>query len=145
MKIAATIARYLLGVMFLIFGSNMFFHFIPNPPMPPGPMANFSVPCGIALQHCGGMCQVIPAILLLINRYVAAGADGAGGEIVNISPFTSRCSWRGCRWRWWLRFLWLLVFLRVKSSFAGIFEPTPQREFAGCASIRASCTYNGKR
>ncbi len=42
MKIAATIARYLMGVMFLIFGSNMLFHFIPNPPMPPGPMANFS-------------------------------------------------------------------------------------------------------
>jgi hypothetical protein len=23
--------------------------------------------------------------------------------------------------------LWLLVFLRVKNSFGGIFEPTPQR------------------
>jgi len=29
MKIAAMIARYLLGLMFLVFGSNDFLHFIP--------------------------------------------------------------------------------------------------------------------
>ena len=42
MKIAATIARYLLGIIFLFFGSNLLFHFLPNPPMPPGPMSDFS-------------------------------------------------------------------------------------------------------
>ena len=29
MKIVAMIARYLLGLMFAVFGSNMFLHFIP--------------------------------------------------------------------------------------------------------------------
>ena len=33
MKIAATIARYLLGIIFVFFGSNILFHFLPNPPM----------------------------------------------------------------------------------------------------------------
>ena len=39
MKTASTIARYLLGLIFLTFGLNGFFHFIPQPP-----------PTGLALQ-----------------------------------------------------------------------------------------------
>ena len=35
MKLASTIARYLLGLVYLIFGLNGFLHFIPTPP-PPG-------------------------------------------------------------------------------------------------------------
>ena len=36
MKIAAMIARYLLGLMFFIFGLNMFLNFIPMGSMPAG-------------------------------------------------------------------------------------------------------------
>ena len=32
MKIAAMIARYLLGLVFFVFGLNGFLHFIPAPP-----------------------------------------------------------------------------------------------------------------
>jgi hypothetical protein len=35
MKIASTIARYLLGTIFFVFGLNGFLHFLPSPP-PPG-------------------------------------------------------------------------------------------------------------
>ena len=38
MKITALIARYLLGLMFTIFGLNGFLHFIPQP-MPANPLA----------------------------------------------------------------------------------------------------------
>ena len=35
MRIVAAIARYLLGLMFVVFGSNSFLHFFPSgPPMP---------------------------------------------------------------------------------------------------------------
>ena len=34
MKIAAIIARVLLGLMFVVFGSNAFLHFIPVPELP---------------------------------------------------------------------------------------------------------------
>ena len=37
MKIATIIARTLLGLIFVTFGSNMFLHFIPMPPPPEGP------------------------------------------------------------------------------------------------------------
>jgi len=34
MKIATLIARILLGLIFVVFGSNAFSHFIPMPPIP---------------------------------------------------------------------------------------------------------------
>jgi hypothetical protein len=41
MKIASTIARYLLGLMFLVFGSNVFLNFIPMGQMPAGLAGQF--------------------------------------------------------------------------------------------------------
>ncbi len=40
MRIASIIARYLLGLIFLVFGLNGFLHFIPMPP-PKGLAAQF--------------------------------------------------------------------------------------------------------
>ena len=45
MKIVTMIARYLLGLMFLVFGSNMFLNFIPMGPMPAGLAGQFTAPC----------------------------------------------------------------------------------------------------
>jgi len=36
MKIATAIARVLLGLIFVMFGSNAFLHFLPMPPLPQG-------------------------------------------------------------------------------------------------------------
>ena len=123
MKIAASIARYLLGIIFLVFGSNMFFHFIPAPPMPPGPMADFTR--AFAVSHYDfaiGFFQVVPAILLLINRYVPLARTVLAGVIINIDMAPSGLPVAAI-----VSLLWLLVFLRVRSNFAPIFEPAPQR------------------
>ena len=127
MKIAATIARFLLGLMFLVFGTNLIFHFFPNPPMPPGPMADFSL--AMAKSHFGvmvGVFQAVPAILLLINRYVPLALTILAAEIVNIITFHITMQPAGLPMALVVGILWLLVFLRVKGAFAGIFEPTPQ-------------------
>jgi putative oxidoreductase len=126
-KIVATIARYLLGLIFLIFGSNIFLHFIPQPPMPPGPMANFS--SAMADSHyiwAIGFCQVAPAILLLINRYVPLALTVLAAVIVNIDLTHITMAPSGLPVAAVVSILWLLVFLRVKSAFSGIFEPLPQ-------------------
>lgn len=128
MKIVAAIARYLLGLVFLIFGSNMLFHFLPNPPLPPGPMADFSL--AMAKSHytvAVGFFQVVPAILLLINRYVPLALTVLAAELVNILTFHITMQPAGLPMALVVAILWVLVFLRVKSSFAGIFEPTAQR------------------
>src|SRR5438270_5086082 len=83
MKIIILIARLLLGLIFLVFGLNGFLHFIPMPP-----------PSGIAGQFIGALfvsnylivvflLQIVPAILLLINRYVPLALALLAPIIVN--------------------------------------------------------------
>jgi len=127
MKIAATIARYLLGLIFVFFGSNMLFHFLPNPPLPPGPLADFTN--ALTASHyvlALGFFQVAPAILLLINRYVPLALTVLAGMIINIDLIHITMAPSGLPMAAVVSLLWLLVFLRVKSNFAGIFEPAPQ-------------------
>ena len=70
MKTTTVIARFLLGITFLVFGLNGFLHFIPSSP-----------PSGTAGQFVGALfvshylvpiflLQIISAVLLLVNRYV---------------------------------------------------------------------------
>src|ERR1700751_3449461 len=87
MKIAVLIARILLGLLFLVFGLNGFLHFIPMPP-----------PTGLAGQFMGALfvshflvvlflLQLIPAILLLLNRFVPLALVLLGPVVVNIVLF----------------------------------------------------------
>src|SRR5256714_14843687 len=87
MKIITVIARFLLGFIFLVFGLNGFLHFIPMPP-----------PSGTAGQFIGALfvsnylivvflLQIVPAILLLINRYVPLALTLLAPIIVNILLF----------------------------------------------------------
>ena len=128
MRIAATIARYLLGLIFLVFGSNMFLHFIRTPPLPPGPLADFTR--AFAVSHYDlaiGFFQVVPAILLLANRYVPLALTVLAAVIVNIDLTHITMAPSGLPMAGIVSILWLLVFLRMRTNFAGIFEPAPQR------------------
>ena len=128
MKIAATIARYLLGVIFVFFGSNLLFHFLPNPPMPPSPLANFT--SAMAESHyilAVGFFQVVPGILLLINRYVPLALTVLAAMILNIDLTHILMAPSGLPLAGVVTILWILVFLRVRSAFEGIFQPHPQK------------------
>src|SRR5215470_11438580 len=70
MKILTNISRFLLALIFTIFGLNGFLHFIPMPP-----------PTGVAGQFFGALfvsnylvpifaLQLISGVLLLVNRFV---------------------------------------------------------------------------
>ena len=75
MRVAGLIARYLLGLIFLVFGANGFLHFIPMPPPP-----------GVAGQFMGALfvshVLVVIFLLELIGGHPAAGgavcSAGAG-------------------------------------------------------------------
>src|SRR5437899_3760579 len=84
MRTASTIARYLAGLIFLVFGLNGFLNFIPLPP-----------PGGIAGQFMGALYashylwvifafQVIAAVLLLVNRYVPLAVAVLAPAVVTI-------------------------------------------------------------
>jgi uncharacterized membrane protein YphA (DoxX/SURF4 family) len=84
MKYLIHICRILLGLMFVIFGSNAFFHFIPVPPLQ-GDAGAFMG----ALFHSGyiygiAAVQVLGGLFLLSGRLVPLGLLLLGPVVVNI-------------------------------------------------------------
>lgn len=122
MKTASLVARYLLGVIFLVFGLNGFLHFIPMPP-----------PSGIAGQFMGALflshflvvvflLELIPAILLLINRYVPLALVLLGPVIVNIFLFHCFMAPSGLPLALVVAVMWVLVAVGVRPAFSGILQ-----------------------
>lgn len=87
MKIALLIARILLGLMFLIFGLNIYLNFIPM--QPPGGDAGTLL--GIMFKYGWftffGVLYVVGGILLLVGRFVPIGLVLLGPIIVIILLF----------------------------------------------------------
>jgi putative oxidoreductase len=123
MKIVAAIARYLPGLIFLVFGSNMFLNFLPQPPPPPGAAGEFS---GLLLTthyvYAVGAVMVVSAILLLANRFVGLALVLLAPVLVNILLFHILMMPSTIRLGLFLTLLWLLVAYRVRRAFEGLFE-----------------------
>ena len=122
MKTAFTVARYLAGVIFLVFGLNGFLHFIPLP-----------LPSGVAGQFMGALfvshylplifaLQVVGALLLLANRYVPLALAILAPVIVNILCFHALMAPSGLPLALFVTMLWALVFVHVRSAFAALFQ-----------------------
>lgn len=128
MKIVAMISRLLLGLVFAFFGANLLFPFLPTPPMPPGAMKDFVTVLGVThYAAVVGFFQVVPGILLLINRYVPLALTVLAAELVNILTTHILVAHSGLfPVPVFVVLLWLIVFWRVRASFAGILAPTKQ-------------------
>src|SRR5260370_8905770 len=88
MKIASTIARYLIALVFIVFGLNGFLHFIPQPP-PSSEMAKqyFTVMfTSHYLVFVFGL-QLIAGALFLFRRTVPLALPIPGPLIVDILLF----------------------------------------------------------
>ena len=59
----AAIARYLLGLIFVVFGADKFVHFIPQGPMPTGAAGQF---VGVLLTHMALGSGIVVAILWIL-------------------------------------------------------------------------------
>jgi putative oxidoreductase len=129
MRIAAMIARYLLGLIFAFFGANLLFQFLPNPSLPPGPLKDFTTVMGQThYLYVVGFFQFVPGILLLINRYVPLALTVLAAEIVNI--LTTHILVMHGNGLFPIPILvvifWIIVFWSVRSAFAGIFQARAQ-------------------
>ena len=121
MKIASLIARLLLGLIFLVFGLNGFFHFIPMPP-PTGLAGQFFT--ALFLSHYWVVIfglQVIGGVLLLINKYVPLALVLVGPVIANILCFHAFMAPAGLPLAIIVAILWTIVAVRHKQNLAGIF------------------------
>jgi len=128
MKIATIIARSLLGLIFVVFGSNMFFHFIPMPPPPEGPAREFMT--ALFLSHylyIVGALQVVGGLILLSGRWVPLGLTLLGPVIVNILCFHALMAPAGLPMAIVVSLLALFLLWRYREYFAGLVKnaPTP--------------------
>lgn len=121
MKYIVPISRILLGLIFVVFGLNGFLHFIPT--------HQFQ---GVAGQFIGAiftshfytvvfLIQIVSGLLLVANRYVPLGLLLLGPVIVNILGFHIFMSTPNLPLALLVTALWLIVFLRVRSAFSGVF------------------------
>jgi putative oxidoreductase len=128
MKIVYAIARYLLGLLFLVFGLNDFLHFIPMGPLPAGPAGVFA---GLLLSthyvYAVGAVMVISAVLLLVNRFVALGLTLLGPVLVNILLFHLLMQPQTIGAGLFATLLWLLVAWQHRAAFEGLFKALLER------------------
>jgi putative oxidoreductase len=122
MKIAALIARILLGLIFVIFGLNGFLHFIPMGPMPAGLTGQF---VGVLMashyaQVVSGF-QLLCGVLLLVNRYVPLALTILGPVIVNIFLYHLLMAPSGLPLAIVVMILWGIVAFYLRQNFSGLF------------------------
>ncbi len=128
MKMASMVARYLLGLMFTVFGLNGFFHFI-HQPLPHNPLA---------LQFFGAVAasdfaafffalQVLGGLLLLSGYFVPLALTLLAAELYNILAFHLTLE-PGIAPALVACVLWLLVFRQYRESFNGIFSAKPMQQ-----------------
>lgn len=122
MRIAGTVARLLLGLMFTVFGLNGFFHFLHMKSEPMSP---------IAMQYMGAIAQshmiqgafavqLVTGLMLLANLFVPLALVMLGAIIGNILAFHATMAPKGIVNGLVAFALWLIVFYGVRDSFAGI-------------------------
>ncbi len=127
MKIAALISRYLLGLIFLVFGLNGFLHFIPQPPPAPGFAPQFlGALSGSHYMILIFLLQIVGGALLVAGQYIPMALTLLAPIIVNILLFHLTMAPSGLPIPLVVTILWLLVFLSVRSAFAGIFQQRVQ-------------------
>jgi putative oxidoreductase len=122
MKIVTTIARLLLGLIFVVFGLNGFLNFISMGPMPSGLAGQFIF--ALVLSHyfwVVAALQIAGGALLLVNRFVPLGLVLLGPVIVNIVLYHVFLNPSGAVLAIVVAILWGIVFYGYRQSFSGIF------------------------
>jgi putative oxidoreductase len=126
MKIAATICRILLGLIFVVFGANGLHPFLPTPPPMSGPAGQFVT--AISVSHYAivpFLCQLVGGLLLLANLYVPLGLAILGPVLVNILCFHGFMQPKGLPMAMVVALVWFFLFYVYRKSFAGLFEKSP--------------------
>jgi uncharacterized membrane protein YphA (DoxX/SURF4 family) len=122
MKIAALIARILLGLVFLVFGLNGFLQFIPMGPLPSGAAGQFL--SALFQSHyvlVVSALQLVGGVLLLVNRYVPLALALLGPVILNIFLYHLLMDRSGLPIAIAVVALWGILAFRHRQYFSGLF------------------------
>jgi uncharacterized membrane protein YphA (DoxX/SURF4 family) len=126
MKIVSIISRYLLGLMFTVFGLNGFFHFLHQPP-PNNPLT-LQFFGAVSVAHFAEfffILQLLGGLLLLSGFFVPLALTILAAELYNILAFHITFEPKTIAPALLAAILWILVFLQYRESFRGIFAAKP--------------------
>ncbi|HMF45752.1 MAG TPA: DoxX family membrane protein [Candidatus Udaeobacter sp.] len=124
MKVATIIARVLLGLVFVVFGSNIFLHFIPMPPPPPTLVGDFTKALSLShYLHVVAVFQIVGGLLLLIGRFVPLGLVLLAPVIVNIDLVHLLMEPSGLPMAALVTLLLIFLVWRYRDAFRGILTP----------------------
>jgi uncharacterized membrane protein YphA (DoxX/SURF4 family) len=124
MKIAALIARILLGLVFFVFGLDKFHPFLSK---------GAALPPGVAGQFMGalmsskyilfvGAFETVGGLLLVLNRFVPLALCLLAPIIVNILIVGLLLTQQALVPGLVVALLWIVLFIRFRSAFSGIFQ-----------------------
>jgi len=122
MKITSIIARYLLGLIFTVFGLNGFLNFIHQPPTTNPLTVQFLT--SVSESHFAAFffaIQVLGGLLLLSGYFVPLALTLLAAELYNILAFHLTLAPASIPPALVASVLWILVFLPHRESFKGIF------------------------
>ena len=129
MKTVSIIARYLLGLVFTVFGLNGFFNFIHQSP-PTNPLEiQFLV--GISASHFAAFffaVQLFGGLLLLSGFFVPLALTLLAAELYNILAFHLTLAPASIAPALVASVLWILVFLQYRASFKDVLAVKPAQE-----------------
>jgi putative oxidoreductase len=124
MKILTIIARTLLGLIFVVFGSNAFLHFIPMPPMPDGLASDFMK--ALFASHyfyVVAVTEVAGGLIVLSGRFTALGLTLLAPVIVNILSYHIFLNHEGWQPAAVVAALELFLLWQKRGAFAGLLKP----------------------
>lgn len=121
MKIATVIARTLLGLIFVVFGSNAFLNFIHMPPPPEGLAGDYMKALFVSHYfYVVAIVQVAGGLIVLSGRFTALGLTLLGPVIVNILCFHIFLNHEGWQLASVVAVLALFLLWQNRSAFASI-------------------------
>lgn len=122
MKTATIIARTLLGLIFVVFGSNAFLNFIHMPP-PAGLAGDFIK--SLFMSHyfyVVAVTQILGGLLVLSGRFTALGLLLLGPVIVNILSYHIFLNHEGWQLASVVAALALFLLWQKRGNFAGVLK-----------------------
>jgi len=123
MKYIIIIARILLGLIFAVFGSNAFLHFIPMPPMQGQAGAFIGALISSGYIYAIAAIQVLGGLLLLSGRFAPLGLTLLGPVIVNIVLYHIFLDTAGLPMAVCIVIFALFLLWAYRDKFPAIFQP----------------------
>lgn len=123
MKIAVTVARYLLGLIFFVFGLNSFIHFLPQPEMQGQAAAFIGAMAATGYFTAVAVLKVLGGGLLLFNRFVPLGLLLLGPVVVNIVLFHVFLEPAGMGMALFVFVLEIFLVWGYRENYMGLFAP----------------------